>query len=334
MRTYRVGLVGLGRIASLYEEDARARRHYPALTHAGTYSRHPRTRMVAACDLRPERLRAFGRRWKVQALYRDFRELLRRERLDILSVCAPPDAHLAVAEAAAGRVPMIFCEKPMGRGLGEAARIVQLARERRSSLAVNLYRLFDPAHREVGRRIREGEFGRIQRVNCFYGKGLRNMGSHVVSLLLSWFGRVSAVSASSLKSLGDTREPTADFTARFAAGFDAALQGCDFRNYRIFEIDVLGERGRVVLDREGFGLRFFKAAPNKAETGAKQLVLRPSPVRPTVGRALYWAVDNLVLALDGASKLLSAGKEYLETERVIEAVIASGRREGRWVSAG
>ena len=96
MTRYRVGLIGLGHIACRFERDPKARRYYPALTHAGSFAQHPKTRIVCGCDRDPQRLREFGRTWGVRGLYRDYRTMLRGESLDILSVCTGPEAHLDV----------------------------------------------------------------------------------------------------------------------------------------------------------------------------------------------------------------------------------------------
>jgi predicted dehydrogenase len=329
MKRYQAGIVGLGRIASLYEEDRLARHFYPSLTHAGTYRRHSRTTLVAGCDPNPIRRQKFSQRWKVPSVYKTVSEMLDNHSLDLLSVCAPPDAHLSVIRGAAGRVPMIFCEKPLGQNSLEAEEIVALCTRKKTKLAVNAYRLFDPSHREVGRRIGQGEIGSIQRVNCFYGKGLRNMGSHLVSLLLSYFGPVDWVQTLAYRSLGDTAEPTADFVIKFRGGVPAFVQGCDFRNYRIFEVDVLGSKGRLTLEREGFGFRFLRAVAHRAETGARELRSSGTHLRSTVGKALHWAIQNLVESLDRRVEPFGSGREYLATEKVLEAVRQSARRGHR-----
>jgi predicted dehydrogenase len=290
--------------------------------------------VVCACDRNPSRLRQFGRTWRVTALYTDYREMVREQEIDILSLCTDPAPHLDIVTEAAGRVPLIFCEKPMGRDLREAKQIDAVCRTRCTKLAVNLHRLFDPAHRAVGRFLHRGLLGRIQRVNCFYGKGLRNMGVHVISLLLSYFGRMTTVRTLALRSLGDVQEPTADFLAQLEGDVPCVLQGCDFQKYRIFEIDILGDRGRITLDREGFGFQFYRVAANRAESGARELRRYPSPVRPTVGRALYWAIQNLVSVLDYGREPLSTAQMYLQTEAVLEAVFRSANRQGRLVLVG
>ena len=58
MAAYRVGLIGLGEIGSLYELEVR--RGCPS-THAEAFEAVPRVELVAGCDLSEERRRAFGR---------------------------------------------------------------------------------------------------------------------------------------------------------------------------------------------------------------------------------------------------------------------------------
>src|ERR1051325_2034971 len=89
MKKYAVGIIGLGRIASLYEKDAKARKYYPYLTHAGTFSRYPRTKIACACDTDASHRKQFGMTWDVKALYSNYRQMLSREKIDILCVCTP-----------------------------------------------------------------------------------------------------------------------------------------------------------------------------------------------------------------------------------------------------
>jgi hypothetical protein len=44
---------------------------------------------------------------------------------------------------------------------------------------------------------------------------------------------------------------------------------------------------------------------------------------------MYWAVDNLVQALEGRMRLLASGRDYLEAEKVLEAIARSAKAGGR-----
>ncbi len=90
MNTYKVGVIGCGRIASLMEQDKH--RDKPT-THAGCYDMVQRTQIVAAADAHEERLQAFGRRWNVPRLYSDYAKMMYSEELAVVSICTYPSPH-------------------------------------------------------------------------------------------------------------------------------------------------------------------------------------------------------------------------------------------------
>ena len=99
-------------------------------SHAGGLVAHPRTELVAGCEINEDRLAAFGERYGVTALYTDYREMLQAERLDFVCVCTrtddrPEATALAVEFGAKG----ILTEKPMAHSLAEADRMVDVCRD-------------------------------------------------------------------------------------------------------------------------------------------------------------------------------------------------------------
>ena len=84
-------------------------------SHAGAYQRSPRTQLVAASDPNPERRASFGRRRGVPSdhLYADHREMLARERPDVVSVCVPTRHHAAVALDVAAHPGVKACNRPI-----------------------------------------------------------------------------------------------------------------------------------------------------------------------------------------------------------------------------
>ena len=119
--------------------------------------------------------------------------VISRDDVDGFIVCAENSRHLPLLEAAIPTGKPIFCEKPLALSLGEVERAGELCWDQGSKLAVNLFRQFDPSHREVASLVQEGDLGRIQSVHCYYGKGLLHNGSHWLDLLRYLFGEVSWV---------------------------------------------------------------------------------------------------------------------------------------------
>src|SRR5688500_1335256 len=102
---YRAAIVGCGRIADTIEDEIETAPGWQLLpfSHAGAYLRSSRTRLVAAADPHEERRAALGRRRGVSEdhLYADYREMLERERPEVVSVCVPTRFHTEVALAVA-----------------------------------------------------------------------------------------------------------------------------------------------------------------------------------------------------------------------------------------
>jgi len=90
----RAGIVGAGWIAG---------------THAATLADLDGVTLVATADVVPAR-----------AEYEDFREMLARERLDVVLVCTPPDTHREVVERAAEARVAVYLEKPVAHAMDDA----------------------------------------------------------------------------------------------------------------------------------------------------------------------------------------------------------------------
>ena len=152
--TYRVGVIGCGRKGT---------------SHARAYALNPATEVVAGADTDPENLALFCERFGVPG-YSDYREMLRRERIDIASPILPvsvnPEVVLGCAES---DVRAIGCEKPIAAVLSDADRMVEACRERGIKLAAgDLDRNF-PEYWQARKMIEEGAIGKVVTINMLKG---------------------------------------------------------------------------------------------------------------------------------------------------------------------
>ena len=130
-----IGLSGIG--ARRSEEDERLPVYGPMPgSHAGAYDRHPRTEVAGVCDLRKEALADFksqwGDVWPDVRLYTDYREMLKAEKPDLVSVATSDHVHadMTVAAAESG-ARAILCEKPIATSLEDADRMIAAAENQR-----------------------------------------------------------------------------------------------------------------------------------------------------------------------------------------------------------
>jgi len=123
MEKINAAIIGLGRIASLLEEDSL--REKPC-THAGALAANPDCVLAAGCDIDEERRRLFAEKWQVP-VYADAAEMLRLHAPQILAIATHPDSHYHYCRlAAASGVPVIICEKPLADNISEARKIARL----------------------------------------------------------------------------------------------------------------------------------------------------------------------------------------------------------------
>jgi predicted dehydrogenase len=109
-----------------------ARRHVPAIDAADS------TELVAVCDVDSSRAETIAAPRDARA-YRDWHDMLDRERLDALWVLTPPLLHRGPTVVALERGIHVYLEKPIARTLGDGEAIVAAAAASEAICAVGYH---------------------------------------------------------------------------------------------------------------------------------------------------------------------------------------------------
>ncbi|MBX3016162.1 MAG: Gfo/Idh/MocA family oxidoreductase, partial [Caldilineaceae bacterium] len=167
---YRVAIIASGRIA---REHARG---WQACEH---------TEIVAIADSHPEALEVFGNDFNVANRYLDYREMMAKERPDIVSICSwdPMHAEMTIA-ASTFRPKAILCEKPMAISMGEADAMMIACQRNHVKLAVGHQRRFYSAWEEAKRLVQTGAIGKPTRIWSATRAGMMNTGTHCLDFQL------------------------------------------------------------------------------------------------------------------------------------------------------
>lgn len=324
MTTYRAAVIGLTGIAA----DPPQPTTPPSLgelmphSHVSAYASLPQTDVVAVCDLVPARLDEFRRTWGARfpgaTPYADYREMLARERVDLLSVVTPDHRHAQiVVDAVEAGVRGVFCEKPIATTLADADRIIAACAARNVPLLIDHTRRWYPEYVEVGKLLRAGEIGPLRRVVATLG-GPRAMlfrnGTHLLDMLCYY---VDADPAWVVARLDDEH---ADYPPRYAGdgGRDPATDPggsalIQFQNGvrafvnaskgtpQAFELDLLGQDGRIRIGTHVAELSRFD------ESGRPMQTALP---RPRTTRAyLVAAIAELIALVEGGGTPTSSGAD-------------------------
>ncbi len=149
-------------------------------------------------------------------LHGDYRSLLEDRSIDALDICLPHFMHEAVVLDAFSAGKDVILEKPIALDLGQADRMIAAAAKAGRKFYVALNERFWPAHRKLKEMIEDGGLGKpflataqligdeLRRMNDpeswkgdwakAGGGALIDTGTHIVDLMLWWFGRPRTVS--------------------------------------------------------------------------------------------------------------------------------------------
>ena len=145
----RFGLVGCGWIV---ERD-----HIPAMRQSA------KVEIVATADVAVERARLAARVAGVpqDAAYCDYRSLLERDDVDIVSVATPPGTRPQILRDAAAAGKHVVCEKPFALSLAAADEMITACQAAGVTLAIYHNYLYYYEHRLATRLIAEGKIGDV-----------------------------------------------------------------------------------------------------------------------------------------------------------------------------
>lgn len=163
---FRVGVIASGRIAR---------------EHGRGWTECEHTQIVAIADSNPQQRTEYARDFDVPTTYADYRDMLDKEQLDIVSVCSWDFQHAEMTIAAAARKPqVVLCEKPMACSLGEGQDMVVACKRNEVRLAIGHQRRFFSCWEEARRLVQAGAIGQPRRLWAGVRAGMMNTGTHSV----------------------------------------------------------------------------------------------------------------------------------------------------------
>lgn len=355
MRGIRVGIIGNGIIAH---------------DHARNYLEQNGVTIAAISDINRPKMDAFGEKYHVpeKDRHRDFRELLRRDDLDAVSICLHNNLHAPVSIETLRAGKHCYCEKPMAGSYSDAAAMAAAAKETGKRLHIQLAYLYNDSTHAARKLIAQGALGEIYHARSYgyrrrgrpyvdgYGEkefnskvwasggALFDMGVYHLSRLLYLLGlpKLERVSGQVYQKLD------MDEKRRREGGFDVEELGCGFAKFENgLTMDILeswavharefppsmlmGSQAGLALDE---GLTLFN-----------EIAGYPSEIKLDIGAEVYrshQADPSLVLydnsiahwigALRGECELIDTKEIALQTMLVSEGIYRSSQL-GREVEA-
>ncbi len=326
-------LIGCGRIAKRHSE----------LLGLGQI---PGARLAAVADIDLSKAQQIGERFKVP-FYQDFREMLTKEKIDVVTILTPSGCHAENTIAVAEFIKHIIVEKPMALTLSDAEQMIAACEKNKVELFVVKQNRFNVPVVRLRQELEAGRFGRLVmgtvrvrwcRDQSYYnqdswrgtwqydGGVFTNQASHHVDLLHWMMGDVESVFAKSDTFLVDTEtEDTGIALLKFKNGALGVIEATTACRPKDLEgsISVLGERGSVEIS--GFAVNQMRTWNFQPSTQEDQNIIQNYSVNPpnVYGYGHKAFLEHVVECLTEGKKSFLSGVEGKKSLELITGIYES-----------
>ncbi len=332
--TYRVGLIGCGRMGATIDDEVKDRPHshiFLPYSHAAAIVASERTELVAVCDPVLEKAEAIRQRYGAQTAYSDHEAMIDAENLDMVAVATRPGPHAAIVCYAAEKgVRGIYCEKPLCNVVSQMDAMRAACSKAGVKFNYGTQRRYMPVYSRVRALVAEGAIGDVQAIVAHCGASAAQWGlTHAADmvLFLAGDGEIDSVQGALVDEEGDwdghvLKKDAAISSAyvRFKSGIHAYLTASGG-----WEFEVSGSKGklRTLSNSLDYQLRQFD------EYGE----LKGVDVAPVeIGSGTQRGIEDLARALDDDGDTMGNLELACRSQEMIFAVAESHRLGGARVT--
>lgn len=280
--------------------------------HLEAYKMLEGVEVAAVCDMDAAKVREALDQNQSARGYKDWQELFKNERLDILSVVTNGPTHAAVTIAAANAgVARILCEKPMATSVRDAREMIDVCRARGTRLAVSHARRWVKGYQHLRELIAGGLIGKPSHFWFTCGGGLfAGNGTHFMDLARFLSGSNAAMVVGAVDKSGKPNPRGAQFEDPgavalyfFENGSRLVIDMCeDIGVTQRFEI--VGTSGRVLFDEFDGRWEVYTRLGEDGRQPSEQDwwdPIRPYPFEPIV-------LDMVEMVAGGLRELMGDGE--------------------------
>jgi predicted dehydrogenase len=309
---YRAAIVGLGQVGLLFDSDAR---RSGVWTHFTAYERLATDLdLVAACDPDKSRQALAKQRRTTLRCYDSLGELLNGEKVDIVSLCTPPELHAEQIAQCAGRVQAVICEKPLSTDSQSARAALSACRSTGTLLVVNYYKRFDGLVPSAKASLDDGQIGIVKLVNAIFCGPLDAVGSHMVDLLRFFLGELR-IEGHALRAADRY-----SIQLRTERNILVHLHNVGPREEFVFELDAIGNKGRIRLLNNCSDCEFFGYRDSDRYSSYRELYPAPLKTPKVAERFLPFFLETVEVLRGERRTLTSDGENALRTQLLIDGI--------------
>ncbi len=339
MKNTETALIGCGRIGFLLENDPL---RYKPCTHYGG-AKAAGIKINFACDINIDRLEKFAGAAGLsqKQIYTDYRKLFREQEPDLVIIATWTDTHTEIGISAVRKgAKTIICEKPIASGLKDAKTLIALCREKNVNLIINHERRYDARYNNVKRILEEKKIGEVKTVYASVlsagisgddikqgGGPLLHDGTHMIDMIRYFFGDIIWVKGEMQRQKKTAFENRAVAWIKTGSGIDVFLEAGGSRNYFVFELQISGTAGKIVIGNGYQNLYLNKKS--KYYTGFRDLSEKPFPLKPGVNYFKREYLEAKKSLYEKNTDISSSGYDGYKALEAIHAIYLSSYMDGK-----
>jgi len=147
--------------------------------HIASFNLHPSAKVIAVADVSMDRARQAAEKFGITGVVSDYRLLLARDDIDIISIAVPNYLHATVALDALRAGKHVMLDKPMTTNARDAARLVSEAAKRKLLLMIGQSMRFPSEVQTARQLVEQGVLGDVYHAKTAWNRraGIPRIGS-------------------------------------------------------------------------------------------------------------------------------------------------------------
>jgi len=289
--------------------------------HARIYNDLDTAELVAVSDLNEQSACSLGERYGADH-YGNVGALLKRNDVEMVSICTPTVTHADIALAAMEAGKHVLVEKPMTSTVAEAESLIAAAEKAGVKLTVGFVERFNPGVIEALRLVREGKIGdiilaRAHRVSRYPLRisdvgVVKDLAIHDADIVRQLFGEEPETVYATAGNLVHSFEDYANIVLRFPGNRSAFIETNWLTPHKIRRLILTGSEGLITVEF------ITQEVTVEDDEGRYQPYLEPR-------EPLTLELESFVEAILEDKPPAVSGEDGLRALRICEAALESAR---------
>jgi len=333
MEELRVGIIGMGKMG---------------LLHSGILNSLPKVKVKAIAE--PEKfVTSIFRSISEVETFTDYKKMIKDSKLDLVYITTPVNLHIPMASFCVDNKVNFFVEKPLGKNVEECEDLCTKLQNENITNMVGFYLRFAETFAKTKELLEKKTIGKIIGIKSSVyqsqflkkpsgwrfkkessgGGVLIDLGTHLIDLLLWYFGKISSVDGKIESNFSDQVEDTASAEIKFENGLKGIMEtSWNVKNYRLQEttIEIEGEMGKMKVNEDYVDIQYNPVEKNKNQRLYRQSLYRGVPI--DIGGPEYTREDiDFVECIRNNQQSMLNVNSASRTQSVVDAIYKSSKKK-------